>query len=92
MRYRRRARHLLFHQHIFRVVQLGGGGDEIARVSPQGGAVECHYSRSGRAREAAHPFAPFPVGRDIFAVVGVGAGEDESSEMLAAHQRAKVRK
>ena len=69
--------HLQFHQLIFRTFQLFLSRQEITRVSPEGGTVKCHHRRSGRAVEARNKLTALPIIGHIFALMGIGTGENK---------------
>ena len=82
--------HLEFHQLVPCTAQLLLGSEEVARVGPQGCAVQSDDRRTCRTVETAYPLAALPVVGHIFTLMRVGAGEDESRKSLATHHLAQL--
>ena len=77
-----RFRQHFFVELYFRPFQLPGGLQEVAGVGPQPGFVAGDDYGSCRPCESRNPLPRFPVGGDIFAQVGVCAGNDEGGYAL----------
>ncbi len=60
----------------------GGRLHGIAPVDEQGGLVPEHDGQTRRTRKARRPQQPLLIGREIFVLVAVGAGDDEAGEAL----------
>ena len=75
----------LLHQFYGRVGELVGGLEEVARVCPEESAVGGYDESAGRACESAEPAAHLPVVGNIFAVMGVGLGDDSGVDVGLCH-------
>ena len=87
-------RHLPGNAHL---VQFDPGAgklrtclDEVPGVGPQSGVVEGHHHVAAFASEAGQPAHLLPAFGRIFAVMRVGAGEDNGIPTVAAHHSTQI--
>ena len=63
-------------------VDLRGGLQRVASVDKQRGTVAQHDRHTGRSGKAGEPGEPLAAGRDVLALMLVGARHDETVEAL----------
>ena len=79
-----------FVQFHAAAIQFGDSLDKITGVGPESGVVGRNDGVPRLAAETGQPLHPFPAGGKIFALVGVGAGNDDGIITIARHDVAQL--